>query len=200
MMHKAWSGIEEVPYCFSRSYIKLQGHTVKKMLILTQIERFRTVTPVWIHWWLWNNAQSLTQYRRGALLFFKSSIKFEGYMGKQINDLIPILTKITWPVAAIKSLRFPCLTVDCCNMKIYWSLSAGLLWRYCSLVLSHNVMFSDFIRDQFAISKERILPLLGMMWYCVIFDCYVRETFCSIKHGFCPCWARCNIVLYLTFI
>ena len=27
MMHKAWISIEEVPYCFSRSYVKLQGHT-----------------------------------------------------------------------------------------------------------------------------------------------------------------------------
>ena len=26
MMHKAWSSIEEVPYCFSRSTIKFQGH------------------------------------------------------------------------------------------------------------------------------------------------------------------------------
>ena len=32
MMHKAWSRIEEVPYCFSRSYVKLQGHTAKKMV------------------------------------------------------------------------------------------------------------------------------------------------------------------------
>ena len=31
MMHKAWSSIEEVPYCFSRSYIKLQGHTVQNI-------------------------------------------------------------------------------------------------------------------------------------------------------------------------
>ena len=31
MMHKALSSIEEVPYCFSRSYIKLQGHTAKKI-------------------------------------------------------------------------------------------------------------------------------------------------------------------------
>ena len=56
MMHKAWSSIEEVPYCFSRSYVKLQGHTAKKSSILTQIGRFRTVTPVWIHWWLRNDA------------------------------------------------------------------------------------------------------------------------------------------------
>ena len=44
---------------------------LKKSLILTQIGRFRTVTPVWIHPWLWNNAQSLRQHRRGALLLFK---------------------------------------------------------------------------------------------------------------------------------
>ena len=32
MMHKAWSSIEEMPYCFSRSYLKLQGHTAKKIV------------------------------------------------------------------------------------------------------------------------------------------------------------------------
>ena len=32
MMHKAWSSIEEVPYCFSRSYVKLQGHTALKFI------------------------------------------------------------------------------------------------------------------------------------------------------------------------
>ena len=32
MMHKAWSGIEEVPYCFSRSYIKFEGHMALKIV------------------------------------------------------------------------------------------------------------------------------------------------------------------------
>ena len=32
MMHRAWSSIEEVPYCFSRSYVKLQGHTALKIV------------------------------------------------------------------------------------------------------------------------------------------------------------------------
>ena len=31
MMHKAWSSIVEVPYCFSRSYVKFQGHTALKI-------------------------------------------------------------------------------------------------------------------------------------------------------------------------
>ena len=122
MMHKAWSSIEEVLYCFSRSSIKLEGHTGQKIAnfdpnwafpdcnlslnspmamkwcmklearcpivfqghslnfkvtqdnkspILTRIERFRTVTFVSIHRWLWNDAQSLKWRRRGVLLFFK---------------------------------------------------------------------------------------------------------------------------------
>ena len=171
MMHKAWSSIEEVPYCFSRSSIKFQGHTALKIVqfdpdwafpdcnsilnspmapkwctkfevalkrcpivfscdqaalqmvfsvrlsvrlsvtpfspcshhriimkfsgvitmvksdvhakgqgqrskvkvteVNTQLSRFRTLTPVWIHIWQWNHAHSWKQHRRGALLFFK---------------------------------------------------------------------------------------------------------------------------------
>ena len=39
--------------------------------VKTQLSRFRTVTPVWIHTWQWIDAQSLMWHRRGALLFFK---------------------------------------------------------------------------------------------------------------------------------
>ena len=31
-MHNAWSSIEEMPYCFSKSYVKLQGHTALKIV------------------------------------------------------------------------------------------------------------------------------------------------------------------------
>ena len=31
MMHKALCKIEKVPNCFSRPYVKLQGHTAKKI-------------------------------------------------------------------------------------------------------------------------------------------------------------------------
>ena len=71
MTHKAWNSIGGVPYWFSRSPVKFQGHTGQQIPILTRIERFWIVTPVWIHPWLWNDAQSLIWYRRGALLFFK---------------------------------------------------------------------------------------------------------------------------------
>ena len=45
----------------------------KKSLILNRIEHFRTVTRVLIHWWLWNNAQSLTLHRGDALLFLAAT-------------------------------------------------------------------------------------------------------------------------------
>ena len=32
MLHKAWSSIEEVPYCFLRSSIKFQGRTALKIV------------------------------------------------------------------------------------------------------------------------------------------------------------------------
>ena len=32
MMHRAWSSIVKVPYCFSRSYVKFQGHTALKIV------------------------------------------------------------------------------------------------------------------------------------------------------------------------
>ena len=44
---------------------------VKVTGVTTQLNRFRTVTPVWNHIWWWNDAYSLMLLRRGALLFFK---------------------------------------------------------------------------------------------------------------------------------
>ena len=72
-MHRAWSGIEKVPF--------FQGHPshflvtwAQNSTILTKIECFQTVTRVWIHRYLRNNAQSFKWDRRGALLFFRGHL------------------------------------------------------------------------------------------------------------------------------
>ena len=62
-----------------RSYYHLQTwcpckrsrSKVKVTEVMTSFSRFRTVTPVWIDIWRWNDAQSLILLRRGALLCFK---------------------------------------------------------------------------------------------------------------------------------
>ena len=64
---------------FSRVITKDQGNVhakgqrskVKVTEVTTQLSRFRTVTPVWIHIWWWNDTYSLMLLRREALLFFK---------------------------------------------------------------------------------------------------------------------------------
>ena len=48
-----------------------QRSKVKVTEVTTQLNRFRTVTPVWIHIWWWNCTYSLMLLRRGALLFLK---------------------------------------------------------------------------------------------------------------------------------
>ena len=44
---------------------------VKVTEVTTQLNRFRTVTQVWIHIWWWNDVYSLMMLKRGALLFLK---------------------------------------------------------------------------------------------------------------------------------
>ena len=53
-------------------HVKGQGQRskVKVTEVKTQFSRFRTITPVWIIIWRWNDSQSLVWHRRGALLFF----------------------------------------------------------------------------------------------------------------------------------
>ena len=50
-----------------------QRSKVKVTEVNTQLSHFRTVTPVWIQIWWWNDAQSLMLLRRGALLFLAAT-------------------------------------------------------------------------------------------------------------------------------
>ena len=58
-----------------RRDVHAKGHGQKSKVkvtgVKTQLSRFRTATPVGIHIWWWNDAQSLMLLRRDALLFFK---------------------------------------------------------------------------------------------------------------------------------
>ena len=74
----AMTGHNKLQAVSNRCPIVFRGHPSnfkvtrdKKSPILTQIGRLWTVTPIWIHWGLWKDAQSLKQYSRSALLFFK---------------------------------------------------------------------------------------------------------------------------------
>ena len=68
-----------------------QGSKVKVTEVNTQLNRFRTVTPVWIHIWWWNDAYSLMMLRRGALLFFKVIRQISRSHGSKNRRILPKL-------------------------------------------------------------------------------------------------------------
>ena len=68
----------------SRSEVKGQGHRGHDPNF-----RFRTVTPVWIHIWWWNDTYSLMLLRRGALLFFKVICQISRSHGAKIAEFDP---------------------------------------------------------------------------------------------------------------
>ena len=114
MIYKAWSSIEEVPYCLSRSSIKFQGDTGQKIANFDPNRAFWTVTAVWIHQRVWNDAQSLDVAQKSCPVVFRrhpSNLKVT--WTKKFNDLNPILNEITRLVTAIKSLRFVLLCQFC---------------------------------------------------------------------------------------
>ena len=68
-----------------------QRSKVKVTEVTTQLNRFRTITPVWIHIWWWNDAYSLIMLRRGALLFFKVICQISRSHGSKNRRIWPRL-------------------------------------------------------------------------------------------------------------
>ena len=66
-----------------------QRSKVKVTEVTTQLNRFRTVTPVWIHIWWWNDTYSLMLLRRGTLLFFKVIRQISRSHGAKIVEFDP---------------------------------------------------------------------------------------------------------------
>ena len=67
-----------------------QRSKVKVTEVTTQLNRFRTVTPVWIHIWWWNAAYSLIMLRRGALLFrsqHSNGCNYLSMLGLKLNHV-----------------------------------------------------------------------------------------------------------------
>ena len=79
-------------------HAKGQGHRskVKVTEVITQLIRFRTVTPLWFHIWWWNDAWSLMLFRRNALLFFKVT--------RQISRSHGYKNRRFWPILGVSGL------------------------------------------------------------------------------------------------
>ena len=142
MMHRAWSSIVEMPYCFSRSYIKIQGHTALKIVEFDPNWAFPGYEMLHKAW----NSKGEVPY-----CFPRSSIKFQGHTGQTITDFDPNWAFPDYrPVAAFKSLRFACFHCFCFWLYIYISYSLICIWYINILLhlhyfqLSSNVIFYKY--------------------------------------------------------
>ena len=120
MIHKAWSSIEEVHYCFSRSSVKFHGHTALKIVEFDPNWAFPDCNSSLNSPMAMKCCTKLqTAKEKCPIVFPRSSIKFQGHTGQNITDFDPNWAFPDYrPVEAFKSLRFALFTLDtCCHSR-----------------------------------------------------------------------------------
>ena len=86
MMHEAWCYLGEVPYCFSRSSVKFQGHMVKKNCqIWPRLGKlkFEFTNGYEMMHKAWSSIEEV------PCCFSRSSVKFEGHTALKIIEFDP---------------------------------------------------------------------------------------------------------------
>ena len=104
MLHKAWNSKEEMPYCFSRSSIKFQGHTGQNITDFDPNWAFPDFRPV-----------AAFKSLRFALFFFyclaKLSLDFNGGLAK--SGLTSVVRDHKYPWEYFIRLSF-------CTEQLFW--------------------------------------------------------------------------------
>ena len=91
-----------------------QRSKVKVTEVNTQLNRFRTVTPVWIHLWWWNDAHSLMMFGEVPYCFSRSSVKFQGHTALKSVKFDP-----DWAFrVSNSSLNSPMATKWCTKLEV----------------------------------------------------------------------------------
>ena len=117
--------------------------------------------PVWIHRWIWNDVQSLMLYRRDALFFSRSFIKFQGHTGWSIDDWNPIWARLLGRSQLSNPLDLPCLE----HMEAF-----GIWYRRRNVicnVLPCRYFFLFFNGETLVLTKER--------------SCHMRTRFSAVS-------------------
>ena len=115
----------------SKVHAKGQGQRskVKVTEVTTQLNRFRTVTPVWILIWWWNDAYSLMLLRRGALLFLAATKQLYEWFSPSVR---PSVCPSVCPSVRL-SVRHTFLTMflSTYHHEIFRSYYQSQKWRPC---------------------------------------------------------------------
>ena len=104
MMQKAWRSIEEVPYCFSRSCIKLQGHMAKKIIDFDPNWAFPDCNSSL------NSPMATKWCIEQGHCFSRSYVKFQGHTALKIVEFDP-----NWAFPDSNSSLNSPMAMKCCT-------------------------------------------------------------------------------------
>ena len=90
-MAMKWWTLRRCALCFFKSSVKFQGHTADKLLILTQIGRFRTVTPFEFTNGCEMMHKAWISTEEVPYCFSRSSFNFQGHTGQKSRQFWPRL-------------------------------------------------------------------------------------------------------------
>ena len=143
-----------MPYCFSRSSVKYQGHTGQKMQILTWIWCFHTIIKVELTNGYEMMHKAWSMLGEVPYCFARSSNKFQGHMGKKITDFDP-------------NLMFPeCNSSLNWSMAMKWCTKLDVVWKMCPIVFQGHLSYFKVTRDR----KSSILTWMEHFWIVLQFE------------------------------
>ena len=98
MMQKAWSMLGEVPYCFSMSSVKFKGYINKKSADFDPNWNFQDCNSSFNLQMAMEWCTKLEVAKKRCPIFWRSSVKFQGHIGKTIFDFYTnwAVTKFEW--------------------------------------------------------------------------------------------------------
>ena len=177
MMHRAWSSIGKVPYCFWRSYVKFQGHTALKIVEFDPNWAFPDRNSSL------NSPMAMKCCTKLETAKERCPIVFQGHPSnfKVTRDKTsPILTQIgRFRTIGGRSFQIPQICLVQCHLS---NFKAPLL-HYINLCVSSQT--PPWIQTGVTVPKRTIRVKIGDFLSCVTlkFDGWPWKT---IGHLFCP--------------
>ena len=158
MMHKAWSSIEEVSYCFSRSSVKNQGHTALKIIEFDPNWAFPDCNSSL------NSPMAMTCYTKLETAKERCPIFFQGHPSnfKVTQDKTsPILTQIgRFRTIGWSQLSNPS-DLPCLRSNIKFQGHTGWKWDFRTFLKKQLAQFISYLA----------FTLVGWVFWLSTFSC-----------------------------
>ena len=178
IMHKAWSRIEEVLYCFSRSFIKFQGHTALKIVEFDPNWAFPDCN------YSLNSPMAMKCCTKLETAKERCPIVFQGHPSnlKVIPDKTsPILTQIvrfrtTGRSQLSNPSDLPCLWLHFSKVLVYVCCAVVLclnMWQY--VKTPHAAQHWHVLHTVILMSRKQPICEMQHVILCVYLQCFAEE-------------------------